>query len=98
MTEYDFNDKVVLITGAVEFARKGIRVNAICPAFSHTPLVDKLVEEKGESRLANMAAHIPMQRLGQMDEIVQAMLWACSDDNGFMNGAVIPLDGGLSAC
>ncbi|MGI9286684.1 MAG: SDR family NAD(P)-dependent oxidoreductase, partial [Pseudomonadales bacterium] len=68
-------------TGAVEFARKGIRVNAICPAFSHTPLVDKLVEQKDESRLSNMASHIPMQRLGQSDEIVQAMLWACSDDN-----------------
>ena len=40
---------------------------------------------------------IPMRRLGEMDEVVQAMLWACCDDNSFLNGAVIPIDGGLSA-
>ena len=84
-------------TAAVEYGRKGVRVNALCPAFSHTALLDRLVEQKGEAILQSIASNIPMQRLADPGEVVDAILWLCSDANGFMNGAAISVDGGLVA-
>ena len=84
-------------SAALEYGRKGIRVNAICPAFTLTPLVEaSIAAGTGKSR-ENLEAGNPMRRLGEMDEVVQAIMWAACDDNSFMNGAVIPIDGGLSA-
>ena len=82
-------------TAALEYARRNIRVNALCPGYTHTPLLDALKSRPGT--LEHMAAAIPMQRLGNPEEIVQAMLWACSPQNSFMTGQAIALDGGLTA-
>lgn len=87
-------------SAAVEYGRKGIRVNCICPAFTKTEMVTGPLEESPHGRdkaEANMVAFNPMQRLGEVDEIVQAMVWAVSPKNSFFNGQALGLDGGLSA-
>ncbi|RLA41310.1 MAG: hypothetical protein DRQ64_02590 [Gammaproteobacteria bacterium] len=84
-------------SAALEYGKMNIRVNAICPAFAKTPLVENSLKAAGGKSRENLMAGNPMKRLGEVEEIVQAMLWACSKDNSFMNGAVVPLDGGLAA-
>ena len=84
-------------SAALEYAKKQVRVNAICPAFTRTPILDPILKGRGEQTLQNMAAAIPLGRLGQPEEIVQAMLWACSKENSFFTGQAIALDGGLGA-
>lgn len=84
-------------TAALEYAKKGIRVNALCPAFSRTPILDPLAQSGRGNTLENMARAIPAGRLGEPEEIVQAMLWACSRENGFLTGQAIALDGGMTA-
>ena len=84
-------------SAALEYARKHVRVNALCPAFTRTPILDPLVQSGRGNTLDNMAAAIPMGRLGEPAEIVQAMLWACSRENSFLTGQAITLDGGMSA-
>ncbi|SHK13814.1 NAD(P)-dependent dehydrogenase, short-chain alcohol dehydrogenase family [Shimia gijangensis] len=89
---------------ADEYARKNIRVNAICPAFTVTPMVEEMAEQVStraglsrEQALGHIASRIPMGRVAQPEEIVQAMLWACAPENSFMTGQAIALDGGLTA-
>lgn len=84
-------------SAALEYGKMNIRVNAICPAFAKTPLVENSLKAAGGKSRENLIAGNPMKRLGEVEEIVQAMLWACSKDNSFMNGAIVPLDGGLAA-
>ena len=87
-------------TAAVEYGRKGLRVNCICPAFTKTEMVLKPLEESPHGREkaeANMTAFNPMQRLGEVEEVVQAMVWAVSPQNSFFNGQSLGIDGGLSA-
>ena len=84
-------------TAAAEYARKGVRINALCPAFSATAILDQVIADKGDKVAAGIAANIPAQRLAEPEEVVNAMLWLCSDDNSYMNGAAISIDGGLVA-
>ncbi len=87
-------------TAAVETARRGVRVNALCPAFTDTRMVtDFLHDMRGgaDDATSRVVSVVPMRRLGEPDEIVQAMLWACSPENGFMTGHALAIDGGLSA-
>lgn len=82
-------------TAAVEFGRKNIRVNAVCPFFSPTPLV---TEGEGISdKQERLAQGSPMKRLGSPEEMVNAMLMICSPDNSYMNGQAVAVDGGVSA-
>lgn len=87
-------------TAADEYARYNIRVNALCPSFADTPMVDELraglggTAEQIDPKLTN---RIPMRRVAEPEEIVQAMLWVCSDENSFMTGQALALDGGLTA-
>ena len=89
---------------ADEYARKNIRVNALCPSFTITPMVEEMADQvtarSGASReqaLGSITARIPMARVGQPEEIVQAMLWACAPENSFMTGQALAIDGGLTA-
>lgn len=87
-------------TAAVDYGRKGLRVNCICPAFTKTEMVLKPLDESPHGREkaeANMVAYNPMQRLGEIEEVVQAMIWANSGENSFFNGQALAIDGGLSA-
>jgi len=85
-------------TAAVENAREGIRVNAICPGFSETPMMSEIRASADSGLDAAATSRIPMGRIATPEEIVQALLWVSSKNNSFMNGASIVLDGGLTAC
>lgn len=84
-------------SAALEYARRGVRVNALCPAFARTPMVMDGIEDGGDDAEAHVVRGIPMRRLAEPAEITQAMLWACDPQNSFMTGQTIALDGGLSA-
>ncbi len=83
-------------TAALEFARKGIRVNAVCPGFIHTPMVERILDKGGLSEEQIFAAE-PMHRMGKPEEIAEAVLWLCSDASSFVTGLPMPVDGGYVA-
>jgi NAD(P)-dependent dehydrogenase (short-subunit alcohol dehydrogenase family) len=80
---------------AVEYARHGIRCNALCPGPIETPLLLALLsdDEKKQRRFV----HIPMGRLGKAEELAKAALFLASDDSSFMTGASLIVDGGITA-
>jgi NAD(P)-dependent dehydrogenase (short-subunit alcohol dehydrogenase family) len=80
---------------AVEYARKGIRCNALCPGPIETPLLMQLLSDEAKRR--RRLVHIPMGRLGQADELAKAALFLASDDSSYMTGASLIVDGGLTA-
>ena len=85
-------------TAAVEYARRNIRINAICPFYSHTPMVDEgALSEDKETVHAMLASGSPMKRLGQPEEIVTVMLMLLSPANSYMTGQALAVDGGVSA-
>jgi hypothetical protein len=79
---------------AVDFGSKNVRINAICPFFTHTPMIETLVEANLEPFLASTC---PMKRLAEPDEIVNAMIGIISPDNTYLHGQCIAVDGGVSA-
>jgi NAD(P)-dependent dehydrogenase (short-subunit alcohol dehydrogenase family) len=85
-------------TAALELAHSHIRVNAIAPAFTHTPMVDEMVSTHRDPAraLQKLANIIPLGRLGTPEEIANAALFLASDESSFMTGAVLVLDGGLT--
>jgi NAD(P)-dependent dehydrogenase (short-subunit alcohol dehydrogenase family) len=78
---------------ALELATSGIRVNAVCPGTTMTEMV-RMGIEAGKYTEAGMAAGSPMKRLADPDEIAQAVLWLASPAASFVNGAMLPVDGG----
>lgn len=79
---------------AVEFAGRGVRVNAICPGLVETPLT----QERFGDRLSNVAANAnPLGRMAQAREIAEAAAWLCSDAASFVVGVALPIDGGATA-
>jgi NAD(P)-dependent dehydrogenase (short-subunit alcohol dehydrogenase family) len=80
---------------AVEYARQGIRVNALCPGPIETPLLAELLSNPDWAR--RRLVHIPMGRPGQAEEVARAALFLASDDSSFMTGATLVVDGGISA-
>jgi NAD(P)-dependent dehydrogenase (short-subunit alcohol dehydrogenase family) len=83
-------------TAAIEYAQRGIRVNAVCPGPVQTPLVDKIVARQPEIVDA-ITSREPIGRMGQPGEIATAVLWLCSDEASFVIGSVLPVDGGYVA-
>lgn len=82
-------------TTALEYARYGIRVNAVCPVFTNTPLVDQLFASV-EGIDQKLLRTIPMRRFGEVDDIVNAILWLCDPASSFVTGLALPIDGGQS--
>jgi NAD(P)-dependent dehydrogenase (short-subunit alcohol dehydrogenase family) len=83
-------------TAALEYAKQGIRVNAVCPGVIHTPMLDRLFNSQpgvGET----IAALEPVGRLGKAEEIAAAVVWLCSDAASFVTGLPLAVDGGLIA-
>lgn len=79
-------------TLAKELGKKGIRVNAIAPGFIRTPMTSKVPDKI----LEMMKEKTPLKRLGEPIDVAHTLLFLASDEANFINGAVIPVDGGLS--
>jgi NAD(P)-dependent dehydrogenase (short-subunit alcohol dehydrogenase family) len=81
---------------AVEFARRGIRVNALCPGPVETPMLLRLFAQDPVS-FERRRIHLPMGRLATPREIANAALFLASDESSYVNGATFVVDGGLTA-
>lgn len=83
-------------TAALEYARYNIRVNAVCPVFTRSPLFDKMfdIDPSFEEKLKR---NIPLRRYGQPEDIANAILWLCDDASSFVTGLSMPVDGGMMA-
>jgi NAD(P)-dependent dehydrogenase (short-subunit alcohol dehydrogenase family) len=79
----------------VEFARSGVRVNALCPGPVATPLLIELFAKDPE-RAARRLVHVPMGRFGEAHEIAKAALFLASDDSSFMTASSLLIDGGIN--
>jgi NAD(P)-dependent dehydrogenase (short-subunit alcohol dehydrogenase family) len=80
---------------AVEYARTGIRCNALCPGPIETTLLLALLSD--ETKKQRRFVHIPMGRLGHAEELAKAALFLASDDSSYMTGASLIVDGGITA-
>jgi NAD(P)-dependent dehydrogenase (short-subunit alcohol dehydrogenase family) len=80
---------------AVEFARQGVRANALCPGPIETPLLQELLADP--ARRQRRLVHIPMGRFGQAEELAKAALFLASDESSYMTGAALVVDGGITA-
>jgi NAD(P)-dependent dehydrogenase (short-subunit alcohol dehydrogenase family) len=82
-------------SAALEYATRGIRVNAVCPGMIQTPMSEKMIAEgQGEELEKMMKTCVPMQRLGRPEEIADAVLWLCSSSASYVTGQSISVDGG----
>jgi NAD(P)-dependent dehydrogenase (short-subunit alcohol dehydrogenase family) len=83
-------------SAALEYAPRGIRINAVCPGTIETPMVADMMA-KGELTVADAVAGQPIGRLGRGDEIAAAVLWLCSPGASLVVGVALPVDGGYTA-
>ena len=79
----------------VEFAKRGVRVNALCPGPVDTPLLREMFAKDPE-KAARRMVHVPMGRFGRPEEIASAALFLASDESSFVNAATFVVDGGIS--
>ncbi|MER6077366.1 glucose 1-dehydrogenase [Streptomyces sp. NPDC001833] len=82
-------------SAAVEYAPKGIRINAVCPGVIDTPMVADMLEGQAEA-MAEIIKQQPIGRLGRADEIAAAVLWLCSSAASLVVGVALPVDGGYT--
>lgn len=81
-------------TATLEYAAQGIRVNAICPGFIATPMLDHAGMTQGSDLYQMLVNLHPIKRLGKPEEVAEAAVWLCSDAASFVNGASLFVDGG----
>lgn len=81
-------------SAAMEYAKLDIRVNAVCPGWTETAILDGLPEKMLENSLAKF---VPMGRLGQPEEVAESILWLLSEKSSFINGHCLAVDGGLKS-
>ena len=81
-------------TAAIDYADKGVRVNAICPGFIHSEMVDPYLEAEPELMARTIHRHSAMNRVGASDEIAQAVTWLLSNQASFVNGTALLVSGG----
>ena len=79
----------------VQFARRGVRVNALCPGPVNTPLLRELFAKDPE-RAARRLVHVPRGEFGEADEIARAALFLASDESSYVNASTFLVDGGIS--
>ena len=83
-------------TAALEYATSGIRVNAVCPGYIHTPLIEEALTSNPALEAQIVARH-PVGRMGKPEEIAEAVVWLCSDAAAFVTGHTMTVDGGYVA-
>ena len=83
-------------TAALEYARDSIRVNAVCPVFTNSPMLESMFSFKEELR-AKLVHTIPLGRYGETQDIVNAIEWLSDPDSSFITGLCLPIDGGQTA-
>ena len=87
-------------SAAIEYARRGVRINALCPSFARTPMATDFLDKAGEDRAAAEAAlvqAIPMRRLAEVDEVINGLIYLADPASSFVTGQTLQIDGGLSA-
>jgi NAD(P)-dependent dehydrogenase (short-subunit alcohol dehydrogenase family) len=82
-------------SAALEYAARGIRINAVCPGLIQTPMSDQMVAAGQGEALKAMEKSVPMGRVGRPEEIADAVLWLCSDAASYVTGQSISVDGGF---
>ena len=82
-------------SAALEYAARGVRINAVCPGLIWTPMVDRMVAAGQGDALKAMERSIPMERVGRPEEVADVVLWLCSDAASYVVGQAISVDGGL---
>jgi len=82
-------------SAALDYARRGIRINAICPGAIDTPMLHNAMERRGRSADEVAGRLSPLGRFGRPDEIAAAALWLCSDASSFTTGHALAVDGGM---
>jgi NAD(P)-dependent dehydrogenase (short-subunit alcohol dehydrogenase family) len=83
-------------TAAIEYAGAGIRVNALCPALTLTPLTESFLKNSPETA-KHVLEQSPIGRMATTEEMASAVLWLCSDAASYVNGICLPVDGGFTA-
>lgn len=87
-------------SAAAEYATKGIRINAVCPSFARTAMVEQAMPEDEAGRAqaeAELVRGVPMRRVAEVDEIMEVILFAADPRNSFMTGQALAADGGITA-
>lgn len=87
-------------SAALEYARRGVRVNALCPSFARTPMAEDFLDRAGKDRDAAESAlvqAIPMRRLAEVDEVMAGLIFLADPASSFVTGQTLQIDGGLSA-
>jgi NAD(P)-dependent dehydrogenase (short-subunit alcohol dehydrogenase family) len=79
---------------ALDYAKKNIRVNCVCPGYANTPLMADRVAAVGEAQLT---ASVPMRRMARPEEIAESVLWLASDAASFVTGHALAIDGAVTA-
>lgn len=83
-------------TAALEGAKLGLRVNAVCPGVIKTPMIDRLIASNPDMQAALRALH-PLGRFGEPEEVAEAVVFLCSDKSSFITGQALAVDGGWTA-
>ena len=82
-------------SAALEYGRKNIRINAVCPGYTNSALLDRLLSSRPDMG-DTLKRLIPMDRFGEATEIAEAIVWLASDNSKYITGQTITLDGGTS--
>lgn len=83
-------------SAALEYASRGIRINAICPGLIQTPMSDQMIASGQAEALDTLLKAVPMERVGRAEEIADAVLWLCSSAASYVTGQSLAVDGGFT--
>lgn len=84
-------------TAALEYAKSGIRINAVCPGIIRTPMVERVFLSRRAEVESQLARAEPIGRLGTPEEVAEVVVWLCSDAASFVTGHTLAVDGGIYA-